>query len=368
MLIVLKLITIALLLQLIDYLYHKNDANNVLRSSFTSFEQMQSSFVKLSCKKYDNIIGLFPWVWTYLYIASAVILFYLFKLWIFRVLLILFVAGRMRTLQEIGHFAIHGSLCPNKKLGMFFANILYQYPSFMPRAEDRRVIHCQIHHRSVNMKHDPDLIELLDKGLKPGITQIQFWYGVFFPLTPKGIIGRILQCSSYLTKISYFADYVMRLVSITIIASIFLYFGLYEAFIFLYLIPLLIVYPLYYWIVHLVLHRWFEPCDEQIIYKRELAVGRPTEFKGIIGFIIRHNIFPLGDSYHLAHSLFPTVRWNYLSCVDKLLKQHIPAYSDNISYNLFFSNGDLPSALSELNFRLCKLNKFSSNINGQIDY
>lgn len=358
------LIGVAILLQTIDHLYHKSDIDNITNSSFKSFEQMRSSFSRLGHKRYDNIIGIFPFIWTYLYIASAVILFDMVQTLIIKFILILFVSGKMRTLQEIGHFAIHGSLCPKKELGLFLTNILYQYPTFMPSAEKRLVIHCQIHHRSVNMNNDPDLIELVDKGLKPGITVSKFWYCVFYPLTCKGIISRILECGSYFTKFSFTSDYIMRLTCITIIVLIFLHLKLYSAFIFLYLVPLLIFYPFFYWLAHLALHRWFEPCDEQIIYKRELAVGRPMEFQGLIGFFIRHTIFPLGDSYHLAHSLFPTVRWNYLFCIDKLLKKQVPAYSDNVTYNLVFTNGNFPSALSELKLRVCKSNCLSGITNG----
>lgn len=220
------MLTIALILQSVDYFYHRKDTEHILISSSITFEELRSIFVKLTCKRYDNIVGLFPWVWTYLYIASAGIIFYLTNSWALKFLLILFVSGRIRTLQEIGHFAIHGSLCPNRKIGIFLSNILYQYPAFMPSAQERRIIHCKVHHRSVNTKDDPDLIELMDKGFVPGITRNQFLQGVLYPLTFRGIFRRFLECSSYLVGAKYSTEYFMRMASIVILVSGLLYFKL----------------------------------------------------------------------------------------------------------------------------------------------
>jgi fatty acid desaturase len=123
----------------------------------------------------------------------------------------------------------------------------------------------------------------------------------------------------------------------------------------IYLVPLVIVYPLFAWLSQVVEHRWFLPQpDDRSRLTRELAFGRPTEYVGLSGVLIRLNIFPFGDSYHLAHSLFPYVRWNYLPAVHELLKRHLEGYMDHASQGLFWHPAGTPSATSELCERLTR--------------
>jgi fatty acid desaturase len=64
-------------------------------------------------------------------------------------------------------------------------------------------------------------------------------------------------------------------------------------------------------------------------------------------------VFPFGDCYHLAHSLYPMVRWNYLADLDRLLTRVDPAYDRYRSVGFLKPSGTRPSALSELRHRLC---------------
>ena len=54
---------------------------------------------------------------------------------------------------------------------------------------------------------------------------------------------------------------------------------------------------------------------------RECINGRPTEYRGVTGWLIRHTVFPGTDHHHLAHSLYPHVRWNYLPAVNRALRE-----------------------------------------------
>jgi fatty acid desaturase len=63
-------------------------------------------------------------------------------------------------------------------------------------------------------------------------------------------------------------------------------------------------------------------------------------------------VFPLSDRYHLAHSLYPYVRWSYLPAIDRHLRAHDPHYAVYQSAGLLFPRGPLPAALSELRERL----------------
>ncbi len=347
-------IMLSILLQIFDYLYHKKDLSYIkFDNSEATYEELRLVFKHLSSKKLDKYFVVLPFIWSYLYIITAIIMFHSIDLLVIRVLLILFVSGRMRSLQEIGHFAVHGALCPNLKLGMFITNILYQFPTFMPEVSVRRKTHVLDHHHSVNMTHDPDLQELVDKGLKLGISTTKFWIGLFYYLTPSGIVNRLKECWGYLTYERFSLNFFLRLFVVTIIVSSFILLELHKELLFLYILPVLVVYPLFYWLAHVALHRWFVDCDNSIeYYQRELEIGRPTNFTGILGFIIRHNLFPVGDSYHLAHSLFPVVRWTHLPQVDKILKKYCKKYNENASFGLFFSTNNYPSTFSELRERM----------------
>lgn len=354
--IVITLFCAALILQLVDHYYHRSpkldiEGNKQKKYSFAELRKATVIYGKWDKNRenLDNFIGVLPYIWTYLMIIATAILFHMSDSIALDVLLILFITGRYRSLQEIGHQAVHGALMPNRKLAMKITDYFYQYPLFMVDAKQRRITHVKIHHNTVNMEHDPDLAEMRDVGFKPGITRFQFLLGVIYPLTPKGIMQRLKECSKMLLQSEKGMVHWPRTLITAAIVFLFSYFGFYWELIFLYVVPVLFTYPLFYWIAHIALHRWYKECDDNIAYhERELILGRPTVFKGITGFIVKHNIFPVGDSYHLAHSLFPSVRWNHLPSVDRLLRENIEEYEKNESVNLFFPSRGKPSAISEL--------------------
>lgn len=343
-------IILAVALQIADHAYHRRDLSFLGALPVnTPIREFRKQLAALEHRRFDDIFAVFPFLWSYLLIAAAVLLFGQTDSLIVKILLVLFVTGRFRSLQEAGHFAVHGSLCKRMKLGLFLANIFYQFPAFMPEASIRREIHVRQHHHSVNMPHDPDLKEMLDRNFRPGISHYQFWLGVFYPVTPGGIRDRLVECAGNVWADRKSPIIFLRLFVVLSITLIFMYFGLYQEFILLYVVPVLITYPLFYWIAHISLHRWFEHCPTDISYEdRELQLGRPTEFPGVVGFIVRHNIFPLGDSYHLAHSLFPTVRWTHLPQVDRIMKTHCAKYSIDMTRNLFITSRGGQSIISAL--------------------
>ncbi|AKM02688.1 fatty acid desaturase [Burkholderia pyrrocinia] len=334
------LVFFAIGLQLIDHFYyHRGFPDLALIPSDSSIREIRRYLARTGLKKFEKFFAVFPFIWSYLYIIAAILVSGITNSIFIKIILILFVTGRFRTLQEAGHFAVHGALCKNINFGLWLANLLYQFPAFMPEASVRRDTHVRRHHSSVNMPHDPDLLELEDKRFRPGISSVRFWTGVFYPITPVGIKDRLIECTSYIWYDRKNPVHLLsRITTVAVIVALFAHFGMYEEMLLYYIIPVLITYPLFYWIAHISLHRWYEDVSDEIDYDtRELTLGRPTEFPGIVGLIVRNNIFPLGDSYHLAHSLFPTVRWNHLPRVDKYLKATFPIYSQDITHGLFIS-------------------------------
>lgn len=341
--------------KIIDYLYHKDKMNHADNfSEEISYTEARKIFKQLIYKKQDNYTAFLLYLSCYLFIFSSILLSKQIHNLLMDFVCILFVAGRVRSLQELGHYSVHFALCPNSKLGILFANIMYQYPWHMPSAQNRRKIHAKEHHHRVNMENDPDLQELKEKNLTPGISAKQFWKGVFYPLTPIGIWQRLKEIYLYYKSGDTLEKFNRIICTLSLIGLIYTLDSWHGVILF-YFIPLIIIYPLFYWLAHLALHRWYADCPDTLrYYEREILLGRPTNFTGIIGWIIKINIFPYGDSYHLAHSLFPMIRWNYLSKIDTILKNLLKGYKDHQSNGLIFQNGHCPSALSELKNRLVR--------------
>jgi fatty acid desaturase len=347
----------ALCIQIVDLLYHRPNFQAVPPPGMSSdaVRHYRRYFRSLSGKRHDNILAPLVYLRVLLWIFAANVVFHEADNIFVDALMVLFVAGRFRSLQEVGHHAAHGSLCPNRRLGEIMTNILYQFPAFMPEIRARHHIHVVTHHRSVNMPHDPDLKELVDKGFAPGISEIAFWAGFLHPLTPAGLMARFRECYGYLAEEFGATAFYLRILCVLGVVLLYASFGWYAEMFWLYIAQVLIFYPLFYWIAHVSLHRWFAECADDIPYhQREVEVGRPTDFPGLSGAIIRNNLFPFGDSYHLAHSLFPGVRWNYLSEVDRLVRKASPDYERHASSGLVFSRKGRPSAISELRERLVR--------------
>ncbi|MEI2387402.1 fatty acid desaturase [Breoghania sp. JC706] len=338
-----------------DTLYHRVDLAEVTAPppGADIVRHYRKQFRGMSYKPLDIVLGPLAYVWTYLFIIAAILAFHHTDYLAVKIAAVLFVTGRFRSLQEIGHHAAHGSLGPARRFNEILTNLLYQFPAFMPEIRRRHQVHVVEHHHSVNMDDDPDRIEMEERGFAPGITPLRFWLGVFRPLTPVGILERLKECWGYLTADMWNVNLALRLLSVAVVVGLFVAFGYYWELLFLYVVPVLVTYPLAYWIAHIALHRWYAACEDGIPYhERELRLGRPTDFPGPIGALVRSNVFPYGDSYHLAHSLFPSARWNYLPAIDAVMKRDCPEYANHGSRGLFFGSGGRPSALDELRHRM----------------
>jgi Fatty acid desaturase len=167
----------ALCIQIVDLLYHRPNFQAVPPPGMSSdaVRHYRRYFRSLSGKRHDNILAPLVYLRVLLWIFAANVVFHEADNIFVDALMVLFVAGRFRSLQEVGHHAAHGSLCPNRRLGEIMTNILYQFPAFMPEIRARHHIHVVTHHRSVNMPHDPDLKELVDTGWPHGEIQGMLW-------------------------------------------------------------------------------------------------------------------------------------------------------------------------------------------------
>jgi len=187
-----------------------------------------------------------------------------------------------------------------------------------------------------------------------GISSRMFYFRLLFPFTPRGfwINLRTSLVNSTRGNASWRAV-VVRLVALALALTVVWLSGGGLGLVLGYGVSLLWVYPWFSWLSILAEHRWF--CsDEQARdrWQMECINCRPTAFPGLTGWVVGGLIFPLSDKYHLVHSLYPYVRWNYLPILDRHLRERDAHYPVFQSEGLLFPRGPHPAALSELRQRV----------------
>ena len=159
------------LLQIVDFSYHYDRARSLrMVGSIASIKDAHLRFKKigLGAKPYDDVIGILPFLWTWLYIISATMLAIQFQNIGITILSSFFIATRMRALQEIGHFAMHGTLVINKNLGLVITDVFCQYPLLLIASSKRHISHCVQHHPNAGIEaKDPNIDEFITIGFKP---------------------------------------------------------------------------------------------------------------------------------------------------------------------------------------------------------
>ena len=306
-------------------------------------------------RPFDAVFAPMPFLWCWLDIVVLVRLGALIGHWAPWIPIVAIVAGRMRALQEIGHNAVHCAMCRSKSWQWFLSNFFFQFPLMKRDMHSRFITHVKEHHRNPNdPDKDPNLRRVIEGGVRPGISPLEFHARLFFPLSPRGfwINLRTSAVNSTMGNASW-RTVGARLVSVALALSVLWLAGGAAGVAVGYAVPLLFVYPLFSWVSLLGEHRWFCPNDQgRDRWEMECINCRPTAFPGLTGWIVRQLVFPLSDAYHLAHSLYPHVRWSYLPAIDRHLRAHDPHYAAYRSEGLLFSRGPLPAALSELRERL----------------
>lgn len=265
------------------------------------------------------------------------------------------VAGRMRALQEIGHNAVHCAMCRSRDWQWLLSNVFFQFPLMKRDMHSRFITHVKEHHRTPNKPDkDPNLKRIIDGGMRPGISPREFSLRLLYPLTPRGFWVNLRTSLVNSTRGNHaWHTAVARVLAVAALWSALVWAGGPTGFLVGFLAPLLTLYPLYSWISILVEHRWF--CSDEGTtgrWQMECVNCRPTAFPGLAGWLIGALIFPLSDKYHLAHSLYPYVRWDYLPAIDAHLRARDRYYPVFRSEGLLVPRGALPAALSELKLRL----------------
>lgn len=301
----------------------------------------------------DTWFAPLPFLWAWLDIIAGVLIAVLCSTPLVWLAVVLWSGGRMRALQEFGHNAVHFALCRSHAWQWWLSDIFYQFPVFKRDMHSRHKTHTVEHHRHPNHPSlDPNRARVVAGGYVPGLSPVAFHARLLYPLTPAGAWANVaMMVRNSLLNHSRWTAFA-RCIALAVTAAVLYWAGGWKGIVFAWLLPLLTSYPVFAWVSLLTEHRWLIEGNPADRLELEYLMGRPTDYFGVSGWLVRVFIAPTSDAYHLVHSLYPGVRWNYLPAIDRHLKVHEPRYASNASEGLLIRRGNAPSALSELYARL----------------
>nr|BFD84174.1 hypothetical protein StreXyl84_35750 [Streptomyces sp. Xyl84] len=228
-------------------------------------------------------------------------------------------AVKFRHLQEVSHFAVHGVLTRSGRLNTLLAETAVHVPLGFVPVPVRRRRHVREHHPNATVSgSDPNLVELHRAGLRTGAGMTRYALGTVHPLTPAGISGTVRSLADLWREPG--AGRLRAAGPVAVTAALAAGFG-WQAALFVFLLPRLLLYPQLAWMSLLVEHRWFDP--EQVIGPPvAVEAGRCLRLyprNMLLALLARGTWLPYGDLYHFAHSAHPAVRWNYLPALERSL-------------------------------------------------
>lgn len=226
-------------------------------------------------------------------------------------------AVKMRHLQEVSHFAVHGVLTRTARIGTVLAEAAVHIPLGFVPVPVRRQRHVREHHPNATVTGaDPNLQELHDAGLNPGVGPLQFTRALVFPLTPTGaaitVQGIHANLRSSTARWWRLAGFIAAPTALLLAAG-------WQGALFAFVLPRLLLYPQLSWMSLLVEHRWWDA---------EEVTGPPAVVEAarclrlyphnpLLALVARATWLPYGDLFHYAHSAHPAVRWNYLPTLER---------------------------------------------------
>ena len=240
------------------------------------------------------------------------------------------IGGRFRALEELAHFSMHNALFTSRKFGRSMADLVSQFPLFNPPTAFWTSFHCAQHHPNVGTEEDPAFSSLLDAGFKQGMTSGEFWSCLLTPLSVSGVIQTLKYAlEGFDPRKNQYSVIVLRITSILFIyCSIATLVG-FKPLLLCVLPALLLWLPLFSWISLICEHNWFEQANDNLnTISKEIKLGKRTHFAGLSGLFFKALIFPVGDTYHLTHSILPSLHFRFLPWANKILESTYPEYME----------------------------------------
>ncbi|CAB3766847.1 fatty acid desaturase family protein [Paraburkholderia humisilvae] len=339
-------IAAALVLRAVVAFYHR-DGSRVLR--VLRLQPQLPGGRETYYRRFDAWLAPLPFIWTWLDILAGVLLAAHYPSPLAWLAVVLWSGGRMRALQEFGHNAVHFALCRSHTWQWWLSDLFYQFPVFKRDMHSRYQTHTVEHHRHPNHPElDPNRARVYAGGYGRDLSPVEFYLRLLYPLTPKGAWANLAMMARNSLLNHSRATAFARWIAVAAAAAVLYWAGGWKGVLFGWFVPLVTSYPVFAWVSLLTEHRWFIDGLAHDRLDIEYLAGRPTDYIGLTGWLVRVFIAPTSDAYHLAHSLYPGVRWNYLPAIDRYLKIQEPRYTENASEGLIMRRGNAPTALSEL--------------------
>ncbi|MEU6466191.1 fatty acid desaturase [Streptomyces sp. NPDC046976] len=228
------------------------------------------------------------------------------------------VAVHFRHLQEISHFAVHGVLARTNRANHLLGEAFVHHPLTLGPLLARRRRHVRDHHPNATLAGDPNLAELRQAGLHPGITGPRYAAALIHPLTPRGIRITTAGLAAHLRGPGAWH----RVCAPAVVAAAAYLAGGWTALVCGVMLPRLLLYPQLAWMSLLVEHTWFDP-EHRIGTPAQIEAGRCLRLyprSRVLTALAAVTWLPYGDLHHYAHSAHPSTRWNYLPA----LENHLP--------------------------------------------
>ncbi|MGW6412199.1 fatty acid desaturase [Streptomyces vinaceus] len=225
-------------------------------------------------------------------------------------------AVQFRHLQEISHHAVHGVLARTRRANLLLAEVFAHHPLALVPVPVRHRRHVVDHHPRATLAADPNLAELDQAGLRPGVTRWRFLLALVHPLTLTGIRETGSTLMSNLR-----GQHARAAAALAVPGAAYLIGG-WPAAVAGFLIPRLLLYPLLAWWSLLAEHTWFD-AEHRTGTRAEVEAGRCLRLyphSRILAAFAAWTWLPYGDLHHYAHSAHPGLRWNYLPA----LERHLP--------------------------------------------
>ena len=343
------LVALSLALRAADHWYYR-DAAPVLRALHLAPRDGGPASLH---RPLDPAFAVVPFVWGWTDVAAGVLLAAEVGGLAWPLLAVL--AGtRFRHLQEVSHTAVHAGLCRSRRWQWALSEVLCNAPLVRPDMPHRYQAHVREHHWNVNDPDlDPNVRRFVRVGFVPGLSRAAFHRKLLHPLSPRGLAETVTMTATNAARNTRAPYVALRAAAMAAVVAALLAAGGVPALAWAYVVPMLTTYPLLSWVSLLAEHRWFVASDAADRWTRECLAGRPTAYPGVVGALLSRAVSPCSDRYHLAHSLFPSLRWNHLPAVDAALRAAPDErYARYASEGLLLARGGAPAALSELRDRM----------------
>lgn len=291
----------------------------------------------------DNSHGVLAVVQNFLIVVSAVALGEHFG-WVLYLPALLLIGSRQRALATLTHEAAHGTLARNKTLNDMLGTVFSGYPVAI-LLRSYKGSHVRDHHGSFgDPETDCDFRYMIEQGV---YGQSKGWNYIWHVIVSPALLLKVPAYLTYLVrdrlsfgnqKGDHYEVALFAVFWLTIVASSFAA-GVFDLLFWYWIVPFFSAYQIIGWYIELAEHA---PLMEQ---GKDIHMSRNRNSHWVERLFTGMH----GESFHLAHHLFPRVPFWRMSELNRLLRQDATyRASDDACGGIFRSSNDAPALVVQL--------------------